>query len=236
MKRHTQIVPLAAFTGLIVAGISTSVSAQQLGPVHRFSAEFQFQPSLGVDEITTTAPPAANGSGGTVVYSKTLFVPGHTLFVTISATGDAHTRSPGSGVSSVTSLLMTCTVNGVLCQSGSGLATAGPSGWITLLKLPPPATTSSITAGTATEGCNGGAGDGGGGPADCHDNNFSYTWCTPIMPGVQSVQLKLASSPGGDSNNVFYERAHIYIDATPNGQAPDACVPAARGPFTADLP
>lgn len=227
MKRHAQIVPLAALMGLIVIGISTSVSAQQLGPVHRFSAEFQFQPSVGVDEILTTAPPAANGAGGTVVYSKTLFVPGHTLFVTFSGTGDVHTVTPGTGVNSVSSLLMTCTVNGVLCQSGGGLATAGPSGWITLLKLPPPA---------SPAGCNGGAGDGGGGPADCHDNNIHYTWCTTITPGPQTVQLKLASSPGGDNNFAFYERAHIYIDATPNGQAPDACVPAARGPFTADLP
>ena len=227
MKRHTQIVPMAALTGLIVMGMSISVSAQQLGPVHRFSAEFQFQPSLGADEISTTAAPGAGGTGGTVVYSKTLFVPGHTLFVTFSGTGDVHTTTPGTGVSSVSSLLMTCTVNGVLCQSGTGLATAGPSGWITLLKLPPPA---------APAGCNGGTGDGAGGPADCHDNNIHYTWCTPITPGVQSVQLKLASSPGGDGNFAFYERAHIYIDATPNGQAPDACVSAARGPFTADLP
>ncbi len=227
MKRHAHIMSVAVLMGLLVVGMSTSARAQAPGPVHRFSAEFQFQPTLGADEVSTTAAPAAAGAGGTVVYSKTLFVPDHTLYVTISATGDAHTITPGSGVASVTSLLMTCTVNGVLCQSGSGLATAGPSGWVTLLKLPPPA---------SPAGCNGGTGDGGGGPADCHDNNFSYTWCTTITPGPQSVQLKLASSPGGDSNNVFYERAHIYIDGTPNPMAPDACVPAARGPFTADLP
>lgn len=69
-------------------------------------------------------------------------------------------------------------------------------------------------------------GDGGGGSADCHDNNFSYTWCTSITPGPQTVQLKLASFPGGDGNTAFYERAHIYIDGTPNPEAPDACVAA----------
>lgn len=219
MKRHAHIIPAAVLVGLLAVGMSTSASAQAPGPVHRFSAEFQFTPS-GPVESSTTATPGAGGTGGTVTYSKTLFVPDHTLYVTISATGDAHTFN----LANVTALLMTCTVNGVLCQSGGGLGTAGPTGWITLLKLPPPG---------STEGCSGGGGDGGGGPADCHDNNFSYTWCTPITPGPQSVQLKLASSTG---DIVFYERAHIYVDGTPNPVAPDACVPAAVGPFTPDLP
>lgn len=228
MKRHRQLIPATLLMGLCVAGISTSVSAQAPGPVHRFSAEFQFTPGIGgAGEVFTTAAPLPGGAGGTVTYSKTLFVPDHTLYVTITATGDAHTVVRGRGVASVTSLLMTCTVNGVVCQSGSGLFTAGPPGWVTLLKLPPPA---------APAGCNGGIGDGGGGPADCHDNNFAYTWCTPITPGPQSVQLKLASSPGGDGNFVFYERAHIYIDGTPNPNSPDGCKAAASGPFTPDLP
>ncbi len=238
MKRHPSISLTMALAALFLVGISTSVSAQGLGPVHRFSAEFQFSPP-GTFEILTTAPPAAGGMGGITVYSKTLFIPFRTLFVTIAAQGDVHnhTNIGGFGVTGLpndNALLMTCVIDGVVCQAGGGLPDSpplgvggGPAGWVTLLKPPPLV--------GIVGGCNGGIGDGGGGGGDCHDNNIHYTWCTTVpASGTHTVELKLAAANGVDT--VFYERSHIYIDGTPNSQAADRCVAAAPGPFTGTLP
>jgi len=216
MQRQLWTFHGATLASLLVVAIATPANAQALGPVHRFSAEFQFSPP-GSPEITTAALPGPGGTGGTTVYSKTLFIPYRTLFVTFSATGDTHVGPNGEGAA----LLMTCVVDGVVCQSGGGLPNAGPSGWITLQKMP---------AGHTGNNCN----DGGGGTGDCHDNNLNYTWCTTVDgPGPRTVELKLASSNGGI---VFYERSHIYIDATPNKNADDGCVQAALGPFKGTLP
>ena len=217
MQRQVWTFLGATLASLLVVAIATPANAQALGPVHRFSAEFQFAPP-GPTEIVTVATPLPGGKGGQTVYSKTLFIPYRTLFVTFSATGDTHNGA---------ALLMTCVVDGVVCQSAGGLPSAGPSGWITLQKMPAP------TAGTTN--CNlAGSGDGGGGSGDCHDNNLNYTWCTSVgSPGPRTVELKLASSNGGI---VFYERSHIYIDATPNKNADDGCVQAALGPFKGTLP
>jgi len=215
----------AVLPGLLVAAFAAPVSAQGLGPVHRFSAEFQFSPPADPEIFTTAAPSdvPVPGSGGTTVYSKTLFIPYRTLFVTFSGTGDVHNTAGAPD----NALLMTCVVDGVVCNSGSGLIGAGPAGWITLLKMPP-------LIGDPS-GCSAGVGDGGGGGGDCHDNSITYTWCTTVAaPGVHTVELKLAAANGTDF--VFYERGHIYIDATPNKNADDNCVAAAVGPFTGTLP
>jgi len=213
MQRQLCTFLSATLAGLLLVAVATPANAQALGPVHRFSAEFQFSPP-GSPEITTAALPGPGGTGGTTVYSKTLFIPYRTLFVTFSATGDTH-----RGLTGGAALLMTCVVDGVVCRSGGGLPNAGPPGWITLQKMPDVSTN-----------CN----DGGGGGGDCHDNNLNYTWCTTVDgPGPRTVELKLASSNGGI---VFYERSHIYIDATPNKNADDGCVQAALGPFKGTLP
>ena len=175
--------------GLFVAGSSALVSA---APLHRFSAEFQNTDSLGTPEVSTTATPLAGGAGGTVVYDKTLSVPFQTVYVTFSATGETHNGA---------ALLMTALVDGVPCEAFEGRADAGPSGWITLQKLPQP--------GVVTN-CN----DDGGGSADCHDNNLYFSCCAQVEnPPTHNVQIKLASSNG---SRVFYERATIYIDGSPN--------------------
>jgi len=210
MQRQLWTFHGATLASLLVVAIATPANAQALGPVHRFSAEFQFSPP-GSPEISTVVPPGPGGTGGTTVYSKTLFIPYRTLFVTFSGTGDTHRGA---------ALLMTCVVDGAVCQPGGGLGNAGPSGWITLQKMP-------ASAGNTNCGV-GGSGDGSGGPGDCHDNNINYKWCTTVDgPGPRTVELKLASSNGGE---VFYERAHIYIDATPNKNADDGCVPAGPPP------
>ena len=221
MQRQLWTFLSATLAGLLLVAVATPANAQALGPVHRFSAEFQFTSdplSVTGPEIVTNLPPALTppGAGGKVVYRKTLFIPYRTLFFTFSATGDTHGGA---------ALLMTCLVDGVVCQSGGGLVTAGPSGWITLQKMP---------AGHTGTNCN----DGSGGTGDCHDNNLNYTWCTTVDgPGPRTVELKLASSiPGGLGREVFYERSHIYIDATPNKNADDGCVPAAFVPGSNTIP
>ena len=140
MQRQVWTFLGATLASLLVVAIATPANAQALGPVHRFSAEFQFAPP-GPTEIVTVATPLPGGKGGQTVYSKTLFIPYRTLFVTFSATGDTHNGA---------ALLMTCVVDGVVCQSAGGLPSAGPSGWITLQKMP---------AGHTGNNCN----DGGGG-------------------------------------------------------------------------
>ena len=188
-KRFVTPILMTGIAGLFVVGSAALVSA---APLHRFSAEFQNKDSLGAPEVSTTATPLPGGAGGTVVYDKTLSVPFQTVYVTFSATGETHNGA---------ALLMTALVDGVPCEAFEGRASAGPRGWITLQKLPQP--------GVVTN-CN----DDGGGSADCHDNNLYFSCCAQVEnPPTHNVQLKLASSNG---EKVFYERATIYIDGSPN--------------------
>jgi hypothetical protein len=85
----------------------------------RLSAEFRRWD--GNEDRTTLGPP------GIAVYTKTVEVPDtcDTLYVTISATGDAHGGSQ---------ILLACLVDGVFCNPGSGATTAG---WIPLQKHGP---------------------------------------------------------------------------------------------------
>jgi len=200
---------------IVVLGMSTAASAQA---IHRMSAEFQWTPGVApLPEITTTILPTpfpAVAAGGKIVYTKTLFIPHKNVYVTFSGTGDTHAGPGGLGAA----LLMTCLIDGAPCQPGSGLATAGPPGWITLQKMPQP---------VAITNCS----DGGGGSGDCHDNNLYATWCFGVDPGAHTIDLKLASSNGGV---VFYERGHVYIDAASG--PPGRCVPAALVPGSTTLP
>lgn len=217
MKRNLRRILTMTLPALFVLGISTVVRAQPLGPVHRLAADFQWcdlTTFTNCFEIATTAPPGPSGtpSGGVVAYEKTLFVPFSTLYVTFSAQGDSHAGSDGQSAR----LLMACTIDDgtgeAFCNPNTGLPDQ-PPGWMTLLKLPNP----------GTGGCGvGGFGDGGGGSGDCHDNSIYATWCIKVTPGLpQTIRLRLASSNGG---TVFYERAHIYVDMTPNRNADNRCV------------
>lgn len=170
------------------------------------------RPRLAGFQVSTEGPGGPPLFGTSLVsFEKTLFVSGHTLYVTFSGQGDSHVGADGQSAR----LLMTCTIDGgpgeAFCVPLTGLGDQ-PVGWSTLLKLPNP----------AAGGCGpGGEGDGGGGSGDCHDNALYATWCIPIeKPGPQTIRLRLASNNGGF---VFYERAHIYIDQTPNKNAPNRC-------------
>jgi hypothetical protein len=90
----------------------------------RLSAEFR---RWDGDEDFTTLPPAGT-SGGISIYTKTVDVPDtcDTLYVTISATGDAHGGSQ---------ILLTCLVDGAFCNPGGAFATV--PGWIALQRHGP---------------------------------------------------------------------------------------------------
>lgn len=195
---------------LLVASAATWSSA---APLHRLSAEFQNSTSIGgTGEIVTNATPAG---GGLLVYQKTLNIPFDVAYITFSAQGDAHNGS---------ALLMQASVtdsagNETICQPLAGQTGDGGGGpslapqWMTLLKVP----VSSADTSATSNNCN----DGGGGPADCHDNTIMFSCCVELghgkgSHGKQTVNIRLADLPGGDSNFAFYERSTIYIDASPN--------------------
>ena len=175
--------------------------------LQRLAADFQNDTSLGGEEVSTTATPAA---GGLLVYSKTLPIPFGVAYITFSAQGDVHNGSAMLMQASVTD----AAGNETICQplaGQTGIGGGGPHlfpGWYTLLHLPQP--------GTDTGNCN----DGGGGTADCHDNNIMFSCCSQITPDTaattHTVKIRLADLPGGVPNVAFYERSTIYVDGSPN--------------------
>lgn len=171
-------------------------------PLHRLSSDFQDGESLGQDEVFTLRDTVA---GGSHVYTKTLSIPFGVVYVTFSGTGDTHDGAALLMRATVTDAAGNVTVFNPLV--GGGLPSAGPPGWITLQKLP-------VTPGP--NNCN----DGGGGTADCHDNNLIFSGCALVTsdggspPTTHTVDLYLATSVSGST--VFYERASINIDASPN--------------------
>jgi len=198
---------------IFVAPLLFAASVAMPAALERLSAEFQSQ-----EEISTTATPAAvpvpGAPGGVVVYDKTLSIPPGVAYITFSAQGDTHEQLdvngapiPGTGAA----LLMTASItdaagNVTICQpmaSAGGAALFGAP-WMTLVKLPD---------GEPPNNCD----DGGGGPADCHDNAFSFTCCALLSGGAggnsRDVKINMASSNGGQ---VFYEDSTIYIDRGPN--------------------
>ena len=174
---------------VVLCAVSAGVKADSLGPIYRLSADFQYGPPPERGSITTAG---ANGTGGTLIYSKTLFVPRRTVFVTFHATASVHHGAV---------LLMACLVDGVPCRPEPSEPGYPPSGWIRLQNLPAPVNSTNCD-------------DGDGGSGDCHDNNVTYSWCTNVRPGVHTIDLRLASSVAGVA--VFTQKAHIYIDNAGN--------------------
>jgi hypothetical protein len=177
----------------------------EAGVLNRLGANFKnFD---GTESFTNIAPSGfPPGSGGAVIYSRSVLVPpgAHTLYLTISATGDSH-----GGAKAQYSAL----TNGVACRTNPNGVDGAPSGWITLTHLPSP------SSNAAYNPCN----EGGGGTGDCHDNTVMYTWCctiTPqLLPTVKTATFKLASGkpfPGSTAapSLVFLEKAHFYVDST----------------------
>jgi hypothetical protein len=229
--------------------------------LNRLSAEFQ-NAGGEISTIATAAPsPVPLGApGGTTVYDKTLNIPSGVAYITFSAQGDTHqlldaTNIPIPGTGSA--LLMTASLtdaagNVTVCQPMAGAKGAAleQAPWMTLVKLP--------DGETSPNNCN----DGGGGPADCHDNAFMFSCCAlvtcPHVAGAgggdakrgnvknfdgsgggggnggcpQDVKINMASSNGG---RVFYEDSTIYIDQSSNGDG-SFCSSVGTAPHTAPTP
>jgi hypothetical protein len=114
MLRAKQLVFVFA-CALLWGSLSGVARADDEGVIHRLAANFNF-----AGEQNTTAAPGALGTGGIVIYDKTVSVPDdvNVLFVTISSTGDVHGNARAD---------FACLVDGVPCNAGGS-----PSGWITL--------------------------------------------------------------------------------------------------------
>ena len=190
--------------GVVIASVLLLTSCSQF---MRHVAEYRFGP-----EQFTTAAALPLGGGGMPIYTKTFNLPSdqHTVFITLSTTGDTH-----GGAAS----WFTASVNGTVCNRGNEGAGFAPTGWIPLQKH------RDSTAG----------GDGGGGIGDLHDNSIYYTWCCidGVKPGgPNTAEIKMASShPNDFTKTVFIERSHFYVDSC----KPRLCTPAGPpgGPGTA---
>jgi len=207
-----------AMLAMAIPAVATLAIATGAGaaPLQRLVSDFQDATSLGQDEVkTNTLPgactPAGLGCGGTSVYTRSVNIPFSAVFITFTATGDTH-----DGAALLMSASVTDPTGGkTVCDAPitGGLPDAGPVGWISLQKLP---------TSDAPNNCN----NGGGGTADCHDNNLVFSCCVVTTPGVggaaSTINLRLASSNGG---TVFYERANIQVDASPNPGG-TLCAPA----------
>jgi hypothetical protein len=201
IKINTRLARVAvAIPAVAVLAIATWAGA---APLHRVVSDFQDTTTLGQFEVTSTALPAAGGAGGSHVYTNSVNIPpNHAVYITFTATGDTHEGAALLMSASVTNPAGFTTV----CEAPitGGLPTAGPTGWISLQKLP---------SGTGANNCN----NGGGGDSDCHDNNLVFSCCVRPDPSgagnTHSIDLKLASSNGAI---VFYERANIQVDVSPN--------------------
>lgn len=180
-----------------VVGVVGPRITEAQGVLFRLSAEFLCFGDAGCpSEKFTNA-----GVPGVKVYAKSVFVPFgvNTLYVTFSGTADTHDGAQ---------LLLSCNVGGVFCNPGGGGAAGSPAGWITVQRLP-------------NGGANGSCNNGGGGPGDCHDNSIFATWCVDLArvrlnpPATAPVELRLASAGGTNPQGafVFFEKAHVYIDA-----------------------
>ena len=88
-------------------------------------------------------------------------------------------------------------------RSGPSGIDEAPNGWVAVKKLPVP-----VDGATNRN-------DGGGGPADCHDNAIAYSWCVQLpspTPISVRVRLRMATSIAGQ--NVYIEKGQAYIDSS----------------------
>jgi hypothetical protein len=206
MKGTRYIIATAIAAGLVIAAAVPTKAAPEL---RRLAAQFDY---FGAEAVTSLGvDPAAPEAGGSAVYRVTVTVPAgeNVVYLTMSTTGDTH-----NGIASCFSAL----IDGRFFNPGTqGSAECGQAGekvpgWVNLIKLP--------LDDNAADNCN----DGGGGSADCHDNNIHYEWCTRVAPGVHTLQIRMAATPAG--SDVFIEEAHFYVDTNSIGVAAKRCAKA----------
>ena len=215
--KKSRMVALTVFSLFLAVG----ASAQE---IQRLSAQFKnFNGTESATNVAASGSATVPGTGGTLVYTKAVFVPflsgGEVMYVTISAVGDNHFGESNflscnvDGPSGVGSLSTVC--NPTPTSVGVDLA---PPGWVGMTHHFQYDTVSGC-AGCVVQYTSNGvpgqtAGDGGGGQGDEHDNDYYYTWCKPISPGTHVVNLRLGNKTGLFSNVVFFEKAFIFIDVS----------------------
>jgi hypothetical protein len=214
-------IAVAVVALFVAAWCAPSLVQAQGGPIKRLSAQFlNFDTTETLTSTGVCVPVAgpcgafssngANpGDDGALVYTNTVLTDDtvNTLYVTITAVGDDHFGAAE---------WLSCRIDGAPCNPGQGGADFAPPGWLSVVKYFNYDTTYTTPDGTSGNT----AGDGGGGTGDQHDNNFTYTWCTPILPGTHTVDIRQATSDASNVNNiVYFEAAHVFIDAssTPKG-------------------
>lgn len=221
----------------VLAGVCVMmITAQAYAQLDRLSAEYlRFNGTESSSAVAATGTAAVPGTGGTRVYSKTVFVPFISnsyglpvLYFTISAIGDNHGGESNN---------LSCNIDGpggvgslaTVCNPTPGSAIDGaPPGWTTLTHHFGYETTYGSNGATGLSG-----GDGGGGTSDEHDNDYYYTWCKVVTPGLHTVNLRMgnhsgATTPVPGGTTVFFEKAFFFIDVSPRppfGQCTAGVVP-----------
>jgi hypothetical protein len=161
--------------------------------------------------VPATGSPA--GGGGRLVYSHPVFVPlggSPVLYVDFAAQADQH----GGSAEYISCVIDDNTAARKPCNAGTGGAGGAPAGWVNFSHHFQYNATycNGVTCGNS-------AGDGGGGNGDEHDNTIYAHWCVHVTPGTHTVSLRLgtnavsAFNPVGTPTTVFFEAAHIFIDA-----------------------
>ena len=204
---------------LLVTVVAGLMAAQAYGQaIERVSAQYlRFDVSETACQAGTTSCPAAvaGGTGGRLVYSHSVFVPllsgSPVLYVSFAAQADQHGGSAE---------FISCNIDGtVLCNAGTGGAGGAPTGWVNVGHHFQYQGVS-YCSGLNSNSCGLTSGDGGGGTGDQHDNTLYAHWCVHVSPGTHTVNLRLANAatgsvnPAGVANVVFFEAAHIFIDAS----------------------
>ena len=210
---------IALLAGVFAVLLAAQAYAQE---INRLSAQFRsFNGGETFSSTAASGSASVPGTGGSLVYFKTVYVPylntpTNILYVTISAIGDNHGGESNMLSCNVDAPGGLPTAPSQLCNptpTTTGIDGA-PPGWLTLTHH---------FAYETTYGSNGltgqSFGDGGGGTSDEHDNDYYYTWCKPIQPGIHTIYLRQGNHSGASTavpggTTVFFEKAFFYIDVS----------------------
>lgn len=206
MSRYVgQTLVLVFVVAFVLAPVAQVAQAWDGSDLHRFAANFRgFAAGDEISTLVAASGTPTPGSGGIVIYNKTIFVPEHinVLFVTVSGTGDAHNGAR---------ILLSCLVDDVPCNPGK-IPNGAPDGWVTVQRHKD-YNLNYTNSGTTFNG------DGTGGAGDLHDNSVYYTWCSKIKNkhedgAVHNIKIKLGSQNVEDTTFplVSLEAVHFFID------------------------
>ena len=179
---------------------------QQTAAIRRWAADYFLFNGLEA-EATPSDTPASNGGGGVGIYDRQVITSDdvNAIYVSIFATGDA---SSGSG----SQTLLSCSIDGVPCNSKGPAHNSAPSGWVVVAQQSQDA---SVPDGDNFD----------------VENAISYSWCVVVPPEKQpettkhEIVIKLANQTvaGTTGGNVFLEQAHVFVDGSWIPDSTNAC-------------